>query len=123
MNVAGPIEQLVAGLAEPGPDEDQPRRVAASLADINAPATYVALGPMDTFTGTGAEAQVYLYLCAPALPELRAIQLLGPMLTALLDRLEALDLPVVGQIVPDVLPPAGGGEPLPALRVTTSLTV
>ncbi len=75
--------------------------------DLNPPGVYVTLGNIDTLTLCGGgELQALMYLVVGDLPESRAIAALN-----------------TDPISPDLVQPASGGSPLPALKITTTLTV
>lgn len=92
--------------------------------DLNPPGVYVTLGNIDTLTLCGGgELQALMYLVVGDLPESRAIAALNDLLGPFIAAVAALGLPITDPISPDLVQPASGGSPLPALKITTTLTV
>lgn len=117
MDIYTPLKQLTADLNAVG------IRATMDGQDLNPPAVYVTPGRIDDFTFCGGEMEAVLYLVVGDTVESRALEGLSNGLTPLLDALEALQLPITGPITPETVLPASGGSPLPALRITTTLTV
>lgn len=91
--------------------------------DLNPPAVYIAPDRVGDLTGCGGELYVGLWLTVGDTSESRAIKQLGPLLTDVLEVLDAESLPVTEDITTELLQPSTGGTPLPALKITTSLSV
>lgn len=91
--------------------------------DLNPPAIWLTPDRVTDLTGCGGELHVDLWLTVGDQAESRALGALTPMLADALAVLEAADLPVIGDITTELVMPASGGSPLPALKITTSLSV
>lgn len=117
VDIAGAVDELVAGLRAQG------IRASVDLDTLNPPAVWAVVEHLEQFTGSTAQAQVALYAVVADQRESHAIAALDPLITAVFDALDALDLPYGIEPVRAQRVATANGPELPAWRAVTQITV
>lgn len=119
MDYYAALDQLATDLTAHG------LRATTDPQSVNPDCVLIELEEIGDFTlddGAEVEARLWVVTRDTAVPY--AHKALGPLLAAALDALTALGLPITSDaIIPGVVPPVGGGTPLPALTLTTAISV